>query len=67
MKWLIPCFILSRCGIHINQDIRKQVQGYKNRYFRIEKPPTCKLDEGTYRLLSEPEGEIKPEVGLFFS
>ncbi|XP_060902760.1 NACHT, LRR and PYD domains-containing protein 1a allele 5 [Labrus mixtus] len=43
------------------KDIRKQVQGYKNRYVRIEKPPTCKLDEGTYRLLSEPEGEIKPE------
>ncbi|XP_034557226.1 uncharacterized protein si:dkeyp-97b10.3 isoform X2 [Notolabrus celidotus] len=43
------------------KDIRKQVQGYKNRYIRIEKPPTCKLDEGTYRLLSEPEGEIKPE------
>ncbi|XP_028275737.1 uncharacterized protein LOC114445012 isoform X2 [Parambassis ranga] len=43
------------------KDIRKQVQGYKNRYTRIEKPPTCKLDEGTYRLLSEPEGEIKPE------
>ncbi|CAJ1065329.1 uncharacterized protein si:dkeyp-97b10.3 isoform X2 [Xyrichtys novacula] len=43
------------------KDIRKQVQGYKNRYIRIEKPPTCKLDEGTYRLVSEPEGEIKPE------
>uniref|UniRef100_A0A3B5ADE0 Uncharacterized LOC103369732 n=2 Tax=Stegastes partitus TaxID=144197 RepID=A0A3B5ADE0_9TELE len=43
------------------KDIRKQVQGYKNRYIRIDKPPTCKLDEGTYRLLSEPEGEIKPQ------
>ncbi|XP_029374102.1 uncharacterized protein LOC115053494 [Echeneis naucrates] len=43
------------------KDIRKQVQGYKNRYSRIEKPPTCKLDEGTYRLLSEPEGDIKPQ------
>ncbi|XP_047450657.1 uncharacterized protein si:dkeyp-97b10.3 isoform X2 [Mugil cephalus] len=43
------------------KDIAKQVRGYKNRYVRIEKPPTCKLDEGTYRLLSEPEGEIKPQ------
>ncbi|XP_023147366.2 uncharacterized protein si:dkeyp-97b10.3 isoform X2 [Amphiprion ocellaris] len=43
------------------KDIRKQVQGYKNRYIKIDKPPTCKLDEGTYRLLSEPEGEIKPQ------
>ncbi|KAM3615648.1 uncharacterized protein V6R79_005533 [Siganus canaliculatus] len=43
------------------KDIAKQVRGYKNRYIRIDKPPTCKLDEGTYRLMSEPEGEIKPE------
>ncbi|XP_068441570.1 uncharacterized protein si:dkeyp-97b10.3 isoform X2 [Clinocottus analis] len=43
------------------KDIGKQVRGYKNRYLRIEKPPTCKLDEGTYRLLSEPEGDIKPQ------
>ncbi|XP_067451001.1 uncharacterized protein si:dkeyp-97b10.3 isoform X2 [Thunnus thynnus] len=43
------------------KDIAKQVRCYKNRYIRIEKPPTCKLDEGTYRLMSEPEGEIKPE------
>ncbi|KAM9852800.1 uncharacterized protein ACBR49_003664 [Aulostomus maculatus] len=43
------------------RDIGKQVRGYKNRYVRIEKPPTCNLDEGTYRLLSEPEGEIKPQ------
>lgn len=43
------------------KDIGKQVRGYKNRYIRIDKPPTCKLDEGTYRLTSEPEGEIKPE------
>ncbi|KAK2847317.1 hypothetical protein Q5P01_010316 [Channa striata] len=42
-------------------DVRKQVRAYKNRYTQIEKPPTCKLDEGTYRLLSEPEGEIKPQ------
>uniref|UniRef100_A0A3Q4GKE6 Si:dkeyp-97b10.3 n=1 Tax=Neolamprologus brichardi TaxID=32507 RepID=A0A3Q4GKE6_NEOBR len=27
----------------------------------VIKPPTCKLDEGTYRLLSEPEGDIKPQ------
>lgn len=38
------------------------MRGYKTRYINIEKPPTCKLDEGTYRLLSEPEGEIKPQV-----
>ncbi|XP_037631940.1 uncharacterized protein si:dkeyp-97b10.3 [Sebastes umbrosus] len=43
------------------KDIGKQVRGYKNRYIRIEKPPTCKLEEGTYRLLSEPEGDIKPQ------
>ncbi|KAM4566055.1 uncharacterized protein PAE49_009846 isoform 2-T2 [Odontesthes bonariensis] len=43
------------------KDIGKQVRAYKNRYIKIDKPPTCKLDEGTYRLLSEPEGEIKPE------
>nr|XP_046245232.1 uncharacterized protein si:dkeyp-97b10.3 isoform X1 [Scatophagus argus] len=43
------------------KDIAKQVRGYKNRYIRIEKPPTCKLDEGTYRLMSEPEGEIRPQ------
>ncbi|KAM7399218.1 hypothetical protein PAMP_018504 [Pampus punctatissimus] len=43
------------------KDIAKQVRCYKNRYIQIEKPPTCKLDEGTYRLMSEPEGEIKPE------
>ncbi|KAM4742106.1 uncharacterized protein FYW61_001018 isoform 2-T2 [Anableps anableps] len=43
------------------KDITKQVRGYKNRYIKIDKPPTCKLDEGTYRLVSEPEGDIKPE------
>ncbi|XP_055003965.1 uncharacterized protein si:dkeyp-97b10.3 isoform X2 [Boleophthalmus pectinirostris] len=43
------------------KDIRNQVRGYKNRYISIEKPPTCKLDEGTYRLLCEPEGEVKPQ------
>ncbi|KAK5868734.1 hypothetical protein PBY51_009724 [Eleginops maclovinus] len=43
------------------KDIGKQVRCYKNRYMKIDKPPTCKLDEGTYRLLSEPEGEIKPQ------
>ncbi|KAG8001957.1 hypothetical protein GBF38_012257, partial [Nibea albiflora] len=42
-------------------DVAKQVRGYKKRYIQIEKPPTCKLDEGTYRLMSEPEGDIKPE------
>ncbi|XP_030599324.1 uncharacterized protein LOC115789894 isoform X2 [Archocentrus centrarchus] len=43
------------------KDIKNQVRGYKTRYTEIVKPPTCKLDEGTYRLLSEPEGEIKPQ------
>ncbi|XP_034460589.1 uncharacterized protein si:dkeyp-97b10.3 isoform X1 [Hippoglossus hippoglossus] len=42
-------------------DVSKQVRGYKKRYAQIEKPPTCKLDERTYRLLSEPEGDIKPQ------
>lgn len=57
---LILSPLLSRC----KQDITKQVRGCKNRYFKIDKPPTCKLDEGTYRLTSEPEGEIKPQVWL---
>lgn len=48
----------------VDQDVSKQVRGYKNRYIRIEKPPTCKLDEGAYRLISEPEGEIRPQVRL---
>uniref|UniRef100_A0A3B4FFQ4 Si:dkeyp-97b10.3 n=1 Tax=Pundamilia nyererei TaxID=303518 RepID=A0A3B4FFQ4_9CICH len=43
------------------KDIKNQVRGYKTRYIEIVKPPTCKLDEGTYRLLSEPEGDIKPQ------
>lgn len=43
------------------KDIAKQVRGYRCRYFRIEKPPTCELAEGTYRLMSEPEGEIRPQ------
>ncbi|KAM4589881.1 uncharacterized protein V3H82_003906 isoform 2-T2 [Fundulus diaphanus] len=43
------------------KDISKQVRGYKNRYMKIDKPPTCKLEEGTYRLVSQPEGDIKPE------
>lgn len=64
-KWLSFCLILSPCCPYVNQDIGKQVRGYKKRYFLIEKPPTCKLDEGTYRLVSEPEGDIKPQVSLF--
>ncbi|XP_038162314.1 uncharacterized protein si:dkeyp-97b10.3 [Cyprinodon tularosa] len=47
------------------KDVAKQLRGYKNRYIKIDKPPTCKLEEGTYRLVSEPEGEIKPEVLKF--
>lgn len=53
------------CYPCVNQDVAKQVRGYKKRYIQIEKPPTCKLDEGTYRLMSEPEGDIKPEVCPF--
>lgn len=53
------------CCPYLNQDIAKQVRGYKNRHIRIDKPPTCILDEGMYRLMSEPEGEIKPQVRLF--
>ncbi|KAL3057453.1 hypothetical protein OYC64_007850 [Pagothenia borchgrevinki] len=53
-------YLATNSSSDIN-DIGKQVRGYKNRYIRIEKPPTCKLDEGTYHLLSEPEGEIKPQ------
>ncbi|XP_069004323.1 uncharacterized protein [Embiotoca jacksoni] len=47
------------------KDVSKQVRGYKNRYIKIDKPPTCKLYEGTYRLLSEPEGDIKPQALKF--
>uniref|UniRef100_A0A1A8Q9C4 Uncharacterized protein n=2 Tax=Nothobranchius TaxID=28779 RepID=A0A1A8Q9C4_9TELE len=43
------------------KDIGKQVRSCKKSYMKIDKPPTCKLDEGTYRLLSEPEGEIRPQ------
>lgn len=56
---------LASCFPYVNQDIGKQVRGYKNRYIRIDKPPTCKLDEGTYRLMSEPEGDIKPLVHIY--
>lgn len=59
------CSHLLSCCLDVNQDITKQVRGYKNRYIRIDKPPTCKLDEGMYRLMSEPEGEIRPQVSLF--
>ncbi|XP_054651141.1 uncharacterized protein si:dkeyp-97b10.3 isoform X2 [Dunckerocampus dactyliophorus] len=44
------------------KDIRKQVGKYTKRYVQIEKPPTCTLNEGTYRLLSKPEGAIEPQV-----
>lgn len=54
-----PCFPL------VNQDIRKQVRSSQSRYMKIDKPATCKLNERMYRLTSEPEGEIKPEVMLF--
>ncbi|KAL0973071.1 hypothetical protein UPYG_G00198550 [Umbra pygmaea] len=41
-------------------DIGKEVRSSKKRYLKIEKPPTCKLDERRYRLTSEPEGDINP-------
>ncbi|KAM4627945.1 uncharacterized protein ACJ7VT_002833 isoform 2-T2 [Polymixia lowei] len=43
------------------KDISKEVRSSKKRYMKVEKPPTCKLDERRYRLTSEPEGEINPE------
>uniref|UniRef100_A0A667YE67 Si:dkeyp-97b10.3 n=1 Tax=Myripristis murdjan TaxID=586833 RepID=A0A667YE67_9TELE len=43
------------------KDIAKELRTSKRRYMKIEKPPTCKLYERSYRLLSEPEGEIGPE------
>ncbi|KAK5621644.1 hypothetical protein CRENBAI_023909 [Crenichthys baileyi] len=42
-------------------DIYEQVRRYKDRYIMIQKPAMCKLVEGTFHLLSEPEGEIRPE------
>ncbi|XP_056140017.1 uncharacterized protein si:dkeyp-97b10.3 [Lampris incognitus] len=47
------------------KDISKEVRISKKRYMKIEKPPTCKLDERTYRLMSNPEGEINPEDLVF--
>ncbi|MEQ2252290.1 hypothetical protein ILYODFUR_020239, partial [Ilyodon furcidens] len=42
-------------------DIYEQVHTYEDRYIRIQKPAMCKLVEGTFHLLSEPEGQILPE------
>ncbi|XP_029536740.1 uncharacterized protein LOC115141725 isoform X2 [Oncorhynchus nerka] len=42
------------------KDIGKEVRCSKRRYLKVEKPPTCKLDERRYRLMSEPEGDISP-------
>uniref|UniRef100_A0A3P8Z8S8 FIIND domain-containing protein n=1 Tax=Esox lucius TaxID=8010 RepID=A0A3P8Z8S8_ESOLU len=42
------------------KDIGKEVRCSKKRYLKVEKPPTCKLDERRYRLMSEPEGDISP-------
>ncbi|CAB1347798.1 unnamed protein product [Coregonus sp. 'balchen'] len=42
------------------KDIGKEVRGANKRYLKVEKPPTCKLDERRYRLMSEPEGDISP-------
>ncbi|XP_045559643.1 uncharacterized protein isoform X2 [Salmo salar] len=42
------------------KDIGKEVRCSKRRYLKVEKPPTCKLDESRYRLMSEPEGDISP-------
>ncbi|XP_076002467.1 uncharacterized protein LOC142995343 isoform X2 [Genypterus blacodes] len=43
------------------KDIDKEVRSSTRRFMKVEKPPTCKLDERTYRLLCEPDGEINPE------
>ncbi|KAM6960554.1 uncharacterized protein FYW47_009124 [Aplochiton taeniatus] len=43
------------------KDIGKEVRSSKKSYIKIEKPPTCKLDEKRYRLVTEPDGEISPE------
>ncbi|KAM9441953.1 uncharacterized protein ACWYII_014239 isoform 2-T2 [Salvelinus alpinus] len=42
------------------KDIGKEVRCANKRYLKVEKPPTCKLDERRYRLMSEPEGDISP-------
>ncbi|XP_021443411.2 uncharacterized protein si:dkeyp-97b10.3 isoform X1 [Oncorhynchus mykiss] len=42
------------------KDIWKEVRCANKRYLKVEKPPTCKLDEKRYRLMSEPEGDISP-------
>ncbi|XP_029570863.1 NACHT, LRR and PYD domains-containing protein 1b allele 3 isoform X5 [Salmo trutta] len=42
------------------KDIGKEVRCANKRYLKVEKPPTCKLDESRYRLMSEPEGDISP-------
>ncbi|XP_041733766.1 uncharacterized protein LOC121567647 isoform X2 [Coregonus clupeaformis] len=47
------------------KDIGKEVRCSKRRYLKVEKPPTCKLDERRYRLMSEPEGDISPADLLF--
>ncbi|XP_067306031.1 NACHT, LRR and PYD domains-containing protein 1a isoform X2 [Pseudorasbora parva] len=53
------------------KDIRRAVRGANNcknnkRYIRVDKPPTCMLEENRkYRLISEPEGHITPEDMLF--
>ncbi|KAM9442932.1 uncharacterized protein ACWYII_014707 [Salvelinus alpinus] len=46
------------------KDIGKEVRCANKRYLKVEKPPTCKLDERRYRLMSEPEGDISPANSL---
>lgn len=43
------------------KDIGKEVRCSNRKFQKVEKPPTCKLDERRYRLMSDPEGEIIPE------
>ncbi|XP_067102384.1 uncharacterized protein si:dkeyp-97b10.3 isoform X2 [Osmerus mordax] len=43
------------------KDIGKEVRSSNRKFQKVDKPPTCSLDERTYRLLTEPEGEITPE------
>ncbi|KAJ8388661.1 hypothetical protein AAFF_G00130700 [Aldrovandia affinis] len=50
------------------KDIQKEVRTAKKKYVKMEKPPTCRnlLEEKkNYKLISEPEGEINPEVFQF--
>lgn len=49
------------------QDISKSVKHSSKKFMKIDKPPVCQklLQNGKkYRLISDPEAEITPEVGI---